>query len=510
MSDETRGQRRSKNNTQETRSLGQVVETLSHWLPNRLTEDFGEDMIVQIEDDGEWTGVSFFLQTKSTTDLVGTKLARRPVYSYSLEVRDLLRWESTSPPVVVVVWDVEAKTGIWMDVPAAVQSLDAGNAKWRSQKSASVHFPDGNRLDLCAGQSKLRRRLADLAIPAIGKGKTLNIRPTFEFPKDEEGQALFEQLKTTIDEGGTVTIPGKYIKAFQMSPWWERLYGSADVTQVTIGPSSSDVSLGFDLVAVGPERAHTMQLTLPRIKGGIRQVTYSNNETNDPARVTLILPGSQSKTRDELQATMSLSFPARDAFLTASMASFLLAVHDAGGCRLRHRETGIDLGEVALDLLRQIPERDELLAWERLAQKLIFIEATTAKFGRFDLSGGVTDADLLAIQALYAMCREESWERTGSFRFTLEPGAKVPSNMEGEVSFTPEFFGTWRVLGVSIPLKEVQMTVRDSKKFLVAVANAVEKGESSVELEDIRIAYKLLSWGDKSSQDGSASASASS
>ena len=496
---ESRGRRRGKNNVQELKSLSQVSDALADWLPNRLSEDFGEDLIVQIEDDGEWSGLSFFLQAKSSQDLVGTRLKRAPVHSYSLEVTDLSRWEDASPPVVVVVWDVEKKTGIWIDVPAAIGRLNEANEGWREQKTATVHFPLENRLDLAEGQRKLRRRLADLAIPAIGKGKTVTFKPTFRFPKDEEGQALWAQVRKTIEEGGTVRVPGKYIQSVKMSDWWERLYGKSETSEVTelrIGPSSSDVQLGLELVAVGPGRSYTMPIVLSRTSGGTHKIQFSNMETDDPVRLTLVLPGAHAPKEAELKGKASLVFPGSNVSTTSRMVPFLLAVHDAGLFRVRHQNSGVWLGELRADALANVPDVEELEGWERLVQKLTYIESYTSKYGRFDLSNGVSDEDLTMIERLYAMCKGDPWEASVTLRFSLEPGFVEPEEKAGEVTMTPAFFGTWKLLGVEIPLKTVCMTVKSSDTFLRALREAIGAGGSTVEIKDLTISHKLLAWGD--------------
>ena len=63
---------------QEQQSLTQVREWLAGWNTNRVENDLGEDLLVQIFDDGVASGVHFYLQVKSTANLEKGRSPTRP------------------------------------------------------------------------------------------------------------------------------------------------------------------------------------------------------------------------------------------------------------------------------------------------------------------------------------------------------------------------------------------------------------------------------------------------
>lgn len=497
------GRRRSKNLVQETKSLGQITECLADWLPNRLSEDVGEDMVVQIEDDGVWSGLAFWLQAKSTTDLDSLRLKKRPEYSYPIGVEDLLRWEATMPPVVIVVWDTEGRKGVWIDVPDAINRLDEGKPDWRSQKSVQVYFSTDHRLDLKDGRTRLRRRLADLALPALAKGKEVKIEAQFAFATDEEGRALAAQFKETIEKGEKVTLPGHCVKEWKLSPWWERVHGpNGEIKEITIGPAKSDAVFHLEFVSVGETRAGSIRIALPQIKAGRLQAEFSNVDTDDPLRASVIVPSKRKEEEPdveelELKFTLSFTFPTKDLGATKEMANFLVAAHEVGSFQVRLAETGGVLSTTSIRALPGLPDRDELLAWERMLHKLTMIETKTARYGRFDLSMPISNDDLLRIERLYLMSRGEPWESSTTLTGTLSPDAKEIEETAGEVSMEVSPFATWEILGVQIPLGTMKLAPVDGAAFIEALNAGVASNKRKFTFEG-KVMHHLLSWGDPS------------
>ncbi len=68
--------RLSPQKEQEDRSRHQVGECLVGWNYNPIGEDLGEDVLVQVYDDGRSTGLGFTLQLKSTTKLKSSSSSR--------------------------------------------------------------------------------------------------------------------------------------------------------------------------------------------------------------------------------------------------------------------------------------------------------------------------------------------------------------------------------------------------------------------------------------------------
>jgi Domain of unknown function (DUF4365) len=219
------GKRRTDEQRQERKSRHQLADCWVDWPLQSAAEDLGEDLLFQIYADGNYTGLSFYVQLKSTTkiDLLAQRKSPKAI-TYRFDTKDLLHWENSVPPVVLLVWDVEKQHGHWLDVPAALKAVDADKKSWRSKKSVAVKIPRVHTTDT-TGREVLRSTLAHLAYPMLASGRSIKITPTFSFPKTGAGKTLAEKLRKTIEEGGTTTIDGKYIKAFRMSSWWERAFG---------------------------------------------------------------------------------------------------------------------------------------------------------------------------------------------------------------------------------------------------------------------------------------------
>ena len=153
--------RMTSQQSQETVSRAQFKEALQDWVCNSHDEDYGEDFTVSIYDDGRSTGLTFLAQLKSTTDWKSLIPKRKPKeLHYSLEVKDLVHWEDTVPPVVIVVWDVTARCGFWQDVPSILKDLQKHTSGWRRKESATVIVPLENTLDT-NGCSTLRHRIGE-------------------------------------------------------------------------------------------------------------------------------------------------------------------------------------------------------------------------------------------------------------------------------------------------------------------------------------------------------------
>jgi len=97
---------------QEQRSKHQLAERLSEigWYFTSPSLDLGEDFIVEIYHEGKNTGVTFYIQEKSVTNLEKRRTKDNRLV-YTLKVKDLKHWEDFSLPVVIVIWDVKLREG---------------------------------------------------------------------------------------------------------------------------------------------------------------------------------------------------------------------------------------------------------------------------------------------------------------------------------------------------------------------------------------------------------------
>ena len=333
--DDTKTARRPKRLTpekiQEQASRGQLVDALKGWNCNSLREDLGEDFLVGIYDDGRSTGLTFQLQLKSTSNLRSlipkkdTKVVRYPI-----EVKDLEHWEDASPPVVVVVWDVVRKIGCWQDVPAIITALTKTNTKWRSKMKVNVSLPVSQGLN-GRGRARLRHRIGTLALPSVGAGKTLEIHPTFTFPKTPEGLAAAEKLKAALDHGGQpVTIQGANIAAVKMSQWWERMFGESKFSKMTITPKPSGMHFQLFVDAVGPSGTERLSLGMKQTKGGTKTTTFAN----DPARDGVDFSFTLDNEVKDLASHFHFGHPHASVSVSLALTKMMLILRAGGALRL--------------------------------------------------------------------------------------------------------------------------------------------------------------------------------
>jgi hypothetical protein len=157
---------------QELISRSQLYERLVDfgWLPNS-PEDLGEDFFVHVYYEGRATGVAFYIQLKSVTNL--TERKRKESIIYPFPIKDLLHWETFSYPVVLVVWDINLREGRWSLLSIAISELDRRKPTWRKNKrSASVKLSWKNTFS-DDGLIRLRESVGKIVYLLISQGKSL-------------------------------------------------------------------------------------------------------------------------------------------------------------------------------------------------------------------------------------------------------------------------------------------------------------------------------------------------
>lgn len=491
----TRGARFSEAQRQEQRSIGQVIDCFSEWSVNRVINDLGEDLYVQIFDDGHTTGLSFTMQLKSTPDITSHALASKPVFSYPFEIKDLEHWEDQSPPVVLVLWDVTNRNSAWIDVPAAIKGLDRRQPGWRNRDTAKVHLPTVNRTDV-AGQQALRRRIAHLSIPLIARDKRLVLKPSFLFPKTEEGMLAFNELKRAIDTGEPGTIQGKYITALRASDWWERAYGEEVPDSIAIKSTEVDLSLRMSLLAPGNRRTESLSIELRRSQAGLRQMTFSNAHEHGPAMLKLVIDNYKD-TDAGIDGTLGFSFPRPRVAEALALARFLLAFYEAGTGFLC-LEDGRPLGEFKVSSFKSLPTEVELVAWEQLLMKLALIQSRLGQYGVFDLSEGISDDEVREIDRLHSMCMTGKWRARSNWTLEMPAPPKSPAGSAGlpdKLVMETDRVDPIVLLGVTIPVGKVRVVPREIEKVVAAMQEAVESKSSRISIPSILVDFELISWG---------------
>ncbi len=478
---------------QEQDSLNQIRYWLKGWNPGSYERDLGEDLVVQIYDeDGSSTGLSFQIQAKSTTNLGQHEAGVRTTVPQRLDVKDLTHWEDTSPPVVVILWDVGLQRGVWQDVPAIISTLDKAGTEWRSKGTVTVQLPLANTTD-CGGRSAIRHRVAELALPLF-KDRPLQVDCAFSFPKTEEGMATFTQLHRAIDEGEEVTISREHIVSLKHSSWWERLFGSAtQVQSLKIGPGTSTATLEVLLTAVGPDRTEEIPILLKGRRAGMKKTVLDNHDDNAAVRMSLTYETTGQGAR--IHTTFSFRLLGKNLAESQRLVRFFEALH--GGARMvLCMSDGSPVAPTQDLSLRGLPPREELAAVADVLQKLSFVQASLRSFVEFDLSGGINPEHRKAIDKLHSYFSTGSWEERPS---TITLGLKRPAqplklrrrNKPNIITMESPSV-TFDIFGVTIPLGTVRGELVNQEAFFSAWDEAVRTGASRVTIKNPTVRMKVV------------------
>jgi hypothetical protein len=99
------------------------------WDVDRFGKDYGEDLFVRIFEEGASTGKSFFVQLKGTNNIQQYALRTR-VFSYSVDVVNLLQWHRNQFPVIFVLWAIEQRGGYWLHIQSYVDKRLKKDPLW--------------------------------------------------------------------------------------------------------------------------------------------------------------------------------------------------------------------------------------------------------------------------------------------------------------------------------------------------------------------------------------------
>lgn len=492
------GRRRTVEQEQERESRLQLALAWKSWPLQSSVEDLGEDLLFQVYADGNFTGLSFYVQLKSTTSLDALVPKRRTdSVAYTFETKDLRHWEDSVPPVVLVIWDVQKKIGVWHDVPEVLKSLDKSGKSWRSKKTVRVLLPR-KRTTGDAGRDALRGTLAHLALPVLSHGKTTTITPTFSFPKTPEGRALLEALRTTLDEGGSVTIPQENIAEFRMSDWWERAYGVRVPEFVTISSSAASITLPLRLQAVGADRTESISLDLRRTKAGRKRATFETVDGVTPVRAKLVLhvPG-EDEAEAKLELKVAFEHPCESVDDSLCLTRFLVVARQGGAIRLV-LPNGAALGELKLDLGERL-SLNNLVRWERVLLKLSYIQPRVDRFGRFSVTK-LSNRDIPTIERLHTILQKGTLSGRMSFGTTFSKPPTLPEHKDATkpealtIKINP--FGEEKLLGVRVPLGEVLVEFQEPEALLgqMRAVAAGRRKSLRVSVKDTPVVRHYLDW----------------
>lgn len=142
-----------------TRPRQHILEDLAHaalrrefskagWTIEKLSEDYGEDFLVRVFEEGHATPFSIYLQSKATDHIERYKSKDLANISYPIETGHLKHWERFWEPVILTVYDAATGSTYWRVIQPWIESLTTSRRNSLSCQSTSrVSIPVRNILD---------------------------------------------------------------------------------------------------------------------------------------------------------------------------------------------------------------------------------------------------------------------------------------------------------------------------------------------------------------------------
>jgi len=321
------------------KQIGEFFESHS-FITGDIFPDLGEDILVRIYEKGSSTGLSFYLQLKST-DNINKHTLRTGDISYQLETKDIEHWSAQTPTVIIGVWDVNLEQGWWIGINEVIKFLEKEKPKWKENETVNIHIPLKNCFDE-EGLLSIRYLLANLYYPVISKDKELKINTKFVFPQTEAGKAKFEELNRHFRTGDEVELAGEFIEKFDLPDWWKRIFGEIEpsLMHLKIGVQSSNKSIPakFDFhSSLGDETIPFCQLIV--IKQGSEEITLSNDKKKFPINFKLIF----NTVKKELSISFNTDLSNEDFPTILSVLNIQKILSTEGYIRLSFLELGEEI-----------------------------------------------------------------------------------------------------------------------------------------------------------------------
>ncbi len=411
----SRRRRLSPQQRQENISRKQFEEFLEQheWVTGDISPDLGEDIIVRIYEGEISTGLSFYVQLKSTED-INKHILKSGGISYSFEVKDLEHWDAQIVTVVLCVWDIKRRQGWWIWINHAIQYLSEHNPAWRQKKEVKVHIPIDNEFNE-KGLQKLRHLLANHYYPIASQGRELTIQTKFEFPPTPKGKEKFAELERHFAAGDEVEIDGEFIAAFELPEWWTRMFGEIDpkTMRLKLGPSIATpprpVQMEFETAGLSGETIPYVELSI--VKQGREEITLSNEHQKIPFQIKIII----NKTGQH-----NFKFKAFFVDLTYTQLLQILNIqkilNKGGDVRL----ILLDTNEVLPFTIpkESFPPPDEYTI--NFVEMVCFIQSEIGTIFTFTQDGAFTRKDVQAAEELISVIKNGNYQQSGMvFSFDL-------------------------------------------------------------------------------------------
>src|SRR5260221_5482694 len=139
------------------------------WEVQRFGKDYGEDLFIRIFEEGAFNGKAFYVQLKGTNKIKQYVL-KTGVFSYGVNVVNLLQWHRNPFPVIFVLWDIKGRAGYWLHIQSYVDKRLKKEPHWLKQEGIRhIHIPldqiipwgeDNGLLTLISAEQPLWQMLA--------------------------------------------------------------------------------------------------------------------------------------------------------------------------------------------------------------------------------------------------------------------------------------------------------------------------------------------------------------
>lgn len=477
------------------------------WMPNEPKVDLGEDFLVNIYENQRATGLSLFIQHKSTDNIDKFKLKESNVLSYPVDVPDLLHWQKFAVPVYLVVCDAKNKhlryyLGIYENL---LRGLDTHNPKWFKQDTIQIKIPIENIFDESAF-AKIRIELADHFCPIyLKQHKGIDFKLALSFPATPEGVKQKTAFNKFLDGGRPVTLGSDYIKEFQMSEWHERLYGPVKPDSLTFvpKPSKRPIKFRFEVVPDDGSSSASQSINFRVLRSGRREIVLSNETSEAPIVFTLKM------TRDDEQAHISMKFKLRHSgntiFDTREALNFLIATKCGGMAYLIEESTGKSFG--SLPITSAPDALASLSAKLKLIDQLCFIQQKLRLSKPFCLKHRkLTPQDYRECNEIYHILKTGYNAQTASVSFSVNIDDKIRSSIQEPIKSTSclELRQTGKVssklFGIQLDLgicqSDARLTSEQTMSFVEQIQHVLRLGheQAKVEFKEVALNTAYLQW----------------
>ncbi len=301
------------------------------WEVERFGKDYGEDLFIRIFEEGAFNGKAFYVQLKGTKNIQQYAL-KTGVFSYSVDIVNLLQWHRNQFPVIFVLWDIEQRIGYWLHIQSYADKKLKKEPFWLKQEEGkrSIHIPSdqmipwgeddalltlinaeqplwqmlaevNQKLDMVDPHYRLEARLTSTGTevttvekyPGAAAEKPIKIKFTTSIPtKTDKGRELAERIEQFITSGVPVKIPLPYIKNLEFPEFIKQaLPEFTEEGFFVLGPAHNPkpLLLRFEFSNDDGEQFTLEYVQLNVVHAGKEEITLTNDEQPLPITVTVVL-----------------------------------------------------------------------------------------------------------------------------------------------------------------------------------------------------------------------------